>query len=204
MSPGLERLVDLVARLRDPVHGCPWDLQQDHASLRPYVVEEAYEVVGAIDAGSSAALAGELGDLLLQVLLHARIAEESGAFTLEDVFAGLEAKLMRRHPHVFGDAPADLESIRARWEAIKASEPCHSSRTLLPTLLAARRAASQVQDPLAWSSLASSRDRDVQVGAELLVRLRDAWREGVDPDLALRKAIDSLERIPGREEHGAA
>ena len=104
----LGRLVELLARLRDPVRGCPWDLAQDHASLRPYVVEEAHEVVAAIDARSPDALASELGDLLLQVLLHSRIAEEKGEFTLSDVMTKLADKLVRRHPHVFRDAPSDL------------------------------------------------------------------------------------------------
>ena len=134
----LVRLVELTARLRDPIHGCPWDLAQDHVSLRPYVVEEAHEVVAAIDARSPEALASELGDLLLQVLLHSRLAEETGEFTLHDVMAFLEEKLVRRHPHVFGDAPKDLGlgSIRAQWDETKAAEQQH--KAVLPALLAAR------------------------------------------------------------------
>ena len=99
-----ERLVDIVRRLRAP-GGCPWDREQTHDSLRPYVLEEAREVVAAIGEGRPTALCEELGDLLLQVVLHAAIAEEAGAFGPGDIVDGLADKLVRRHPHVFGDRP---------------------------------------------------------------------------------------------------
>jgi len=186
----LGRLIELIARLRDPVRGCPWDLAQDHASLRPYVVEEAHEVVAAIDAGSEDALAGELGDLLLQILLHSRIAEEEGTFTLSDVMAKLADKLVRRHPHVFGDAPADLPSIRERWDQVKAEEPQH--KTVLPTLLAARKTASGLKDLSVLGRLADSADPDVRAGGDLLGAIRRAWDAGSDPEIALRKALAAL------------
>jgi tetrapyrrole methylase family protein/MazG family protein len=111
-----------VRRLRAP-GGCPWDREQTHRSLRTYVLEEAREVVEAIDSGDMHALAEELGDLLLQVLLHSVIAEERGAFRLEDVLRGLNAKLIRRHPHVFADAVALTPAQGlAQWDAIKAAE----------------------------------------------------------------------------------
>jgi tetrapyrrole methylase family protein / MazG family protein len=114
--------VSLVRMLRSP-DGCPWDRQQSHQSLRPYVIEEAYEVVKAIDDGDPLALADELGDLLLQVLLHAEIASEVGDFTVRDVFAALSDKLIRRHPHVFGDTHADTEQdAQASWDAAKSLE----------------------------------------------------------------------------------
>ena len=119
----LAELVAVVARLRDPETGCPWDIAQTHASLVPYVLEEAYEVADAIRHGNDAHLAEELGDLLLQVVLHAQIASEEGRFDLAQIASGLSAKLVRRHPHVFGDAEAaDSEAVRAHWEAIKAEE----------------------------------------------------------------------------------
>ena len=183
----LVRLVDLTAKLRDPVHGCPWDLAQDHASLRPFVVEEAHEVVAAIDAGSSEALASELGDLLLQVLLHSRLAEEAGDFTLHDVMASLEDKLVRRHPHVFGDAPSDLASIYQRWADVKAEEPQHE--TVLPTLLAARKLVARLRDPSVLTQLAESSDPDVRAGAALLAAIRRTWDAGSDPEIALEKAM---------------
>ena len=145
MSERLARLVGLIARLRDPEGGCPWDRAQDHRTLRPYVVEEAHEVVAAIDGGDPDALESELGDLLLQVLLHSRIAEEAGEFTLDDVMETLAAKLERRHPHVFGDAPSDLVAIRARWNEIKAAEPGRATAEL-PPILAARKLVASLPD----------------------------------------------------------
>jgi XTP/dITP diphosphohydrolase len=116
-------LLAVVDRLRDPVHGCPWDLEQTHRSLIPYVLEEAHEVADAIRHGNDAHLAEELGDLLLQVVLHARIASESGRFDFAAVARGISAKLVRRHPHVFGTAQArDSAAVRRHWEAIKLRE----------------------------------------------------------------------------------
>jgi len=186
----LDRLVGLIARLRDPVDGCPWDLAQDHMSLRPYVVEEAHEVVAAIDAGLPDALASELGDLFLQILLHSRLAEEAGEFTLSDVMAKLTDKLVRRHPHVFADAPSDLDSIRERWAEVKAGELQH--KTQIPTLLAARKAVVNLRDPGVLNGLASSENPDVRAGAELLAAIRRAWDSGSDPEIALVKAMAHL------------
>ena len=119
----LAELIALVDRLRDPEDGCPWDREQTHASLIPYVLEEAHEVADAIRHGDDRHLEEELGDLLLQVLLHARIASEAGRFDLERVARGLSAKLIRRHPHVFAGAEAaDSAAVRGHWEAIKAQE----------------------------------------------------------------------------------
>jgi XTP/dITP diphosphohydrolase len=122
-TAALQELVALVAQLRDPEGGCPWDLEQTHASLVPYVLEEAHEVADAIRHGDDTHLREELGDLLLQVVLHARIAEEAGRFDLAQVAAGISAKLVRRHPHVFGDGTAaDSTAVKASWEAIKEQE----------------------------------------------------------------------------------
>ncbi len=119
----LRALMAVVRRLRGP-GGCPWDRRQTHLSLRPYVVEEAYEVVEAVESRDPAALREELGDLLLQVLLHAVLAEEEGVFTLADVLEGLREKLVRRHPHVFGSGEGEGgdEDHQRRWERIKARE----------------------------------------------------------------------------------
>ena len=112
----------LIAALRAP-DGCPWDREQTHESLGKHLVEEAYETVHAIHTGSSADLADELGDVLLQVALHAEIGRESGAFTIEDVIAGIDAKIRRRHPHIFGDVVADTpEQVMANWDEIKRGE----------------------------------------------------------------------------------
>ena len=148
-TPALEALAELiavVARLRDPEGGCPWDLEQTHASLVPYVLEEAHEVADAIRHGDDTHLAEELGDLLLQVLLHAQIASEDGRFDLEQIVRGLSAKLVRRHPHVFGEAEAaDTEAVRAHWEAIKAAEQADGEGGVASASPLSNRLASKVR-----------------------------------------------------------
>lgn len=119
----LKRLIEVVAQLRAPDGGCPWDLAQTPQTLIPYVLEEAYEVVDALHKGNQIAIAEELGDLLLQVVLQTQIATEHQDFTLEDVAAGITAKLIRRHPHVFGDVEVnDAAEVNHNWEQIKAVE----------------------------------------------------------------------------------
>jgi ATP diphosphatase len=119
----LEDLLAIMARLRDPVHGCPWDVQQDFATIAPYTLEEAYEVADAIDRGDFDDLREELGDLLLQVVFHAQMANERGLFDFADVAHGIADKMRRRHPHVFGEERyADVEAQTRAWEAIKAAE----------------------------------------------------------------------------------
>jgi XTP/dITP diphosphohydrolase len=119
----LQQLIDVVAQLRSPNGGCPWDLAQTPQTLIPYVIEEAYEVVDAIQSGDKDAIAEELGDLLLQVVLQAQIATEAGEFTLKEVAQGITQKLIRRHPHVFGDVEVQgVEDVRQNWEQIKAAE----------------------------------------------------------------------------------
>lgn len=119
----LERLIEVVARLRSPDGGCPWDLAQTPQSLIPYVIEEAYEVVDALQSKDRNAIAEELGDLLLQVVLQAQIASEHHDFTLEDVATGITKKLIRRHPHVFGDVEVNSAAeVNQNWEQIKAVE----------------------------------------------------------------------------------
>lgn len=114
-------LANVMARLRDPETGCPWDVQQDFASIAPYTIEEAYEVADAIEREDMAALRDELGDLLLQVAFHSRMAEQAGHFALQDVIDGITEKMIRRHPHVFDDGHR-REDGHAQWETIKAAE----------------------------------------------------------------------------------
>jgi nucleoside triphosphate diphosphatase len=122
MKP-IDKLLEVMTRLRDPAKGCPWDLQQDFASIAPYTVEEAYEVADAITREDFAALRDELGDLLFQVVFHARMAEECGRFDFDDVAAAITDKLLRRHPHVFGDAAQRAAgAAEGSWERIKAAE----------------------------------------------------------------------------------
>lgn len=117
-SVPLDRLVAIMARLRDPVTGCPWDVAQDFATIAPYTIEEAYEVADAIERNDMAALKDELGDLLLQVVFHSRMAEEAGHFRVDDVIAAISDKMVRRHPHIF----ADQSVAQWDWEGIKAAE----------------------------------------------------------------------------------
>jgi ATP diphosphatase len=122
-SRDIRRLIEIMAALRTPGTGCPWDLEQTFATIAPYTLEEAYEVADAIERGDLEDLREELGDLLLQVVFHARMAEETGAFDFGDVMETITAKLIRRHPHVFGNA-RDLspEAVKGLWETIKAAE----------------------------------------------------------------------------------
>jgi MazG family protein len=119
----IDRLLAIMARLRDPADGCPWDLEQTFATVAPYTVEEAYEVADAIERGDLSDLKEELGDLLLQVVFHARMAEEQGAFAFDDVAAAINDKMVRRHPHVFAEESyASLAHQKEGWEALKAAE----------------------------------------------------------------------------------
>ncbi len=184
----LNDLVELVARLRSE-DGCPWDRAQDHQTLRPYLLEEAHEAISAIDAGDSIALADELGDLLLQVLLHCQIASEAKQFSIADVMDHLLRKLIRRHPHVFADAPKEMAAIRRTWEKVKADEGRVSYA--LPTMLAARKLASKLgskgsYEPADFPSI------EAQEGAKIFATIDAAWKKGIDPELALRKAMAHL------------
>jgi MazG family protein len=119
----IDKLLEIMAQLRSEAGGCPWDRAQSFATIVPYTLEEAYEVVEAIASGDMDALEDELGDLLFQVVFHARLAEEQGAFAFGDVVAAISAKLIRRHPHVFGDAEiADADAQALAWERLKAAE----------------------------------------------------------------------------------
>lgn len=129
---GVGRLIELMRRLREPEHGCPWDLEQTFRSIAPYTIEEAHEVADAIERGALDELADELGDLLLQVVYHSQIAAEDGAFGFDDVVEAITAKMLRRHPHVFGDKPRDDfgPDVRERaWEALKAEERAAKGET---------------------------------------------------------------------------
>jgi len=121
---GIDRLIEIMARLRNPATGCPWDVEQTFATIAPYTIEEAYEVADAIEREAWDELRGELGDLLFQSVFHARMAEEAGLFSFHDVARGMADKMVARHPHVFG-VQADIDSADAQsenWEAIKAAE----------------------------------------------------------------------------------
>ncbi|MFZ4541397.1 MAG: nucleoside triphosphate pyrophosphohydrolase [Rickettsiales bacterium] len=144
----IQALLDIMAKLRSPEGGCPWDLEQNFATIAPYTIEEAYEVAEAIARGDKNELRDELGDLLLQVVFHAQMAAEEGSFTFADVVHSISDKMLRRHPHVFGDmSVADADAQVANWENIKAEERKNKQRertladvpTALPALMRAQK-----------------------------------------------------------------
>lgn len=127
--PHTQKLLEIMAKLRNPQGGCPWDLEQDFSTIAPYTIEEAYEVAEAIATGDRTSLREELGDLLLQVVFHAQMAQEEKSFDFEDVAAGINDKMIRRHPHVFGDTDiTDADAQTANWENIKAEERKHKQK----------------------------------------------------------------------------
>ncbi len=136
LPDSITRLLGVMTRLRDPNGGCPWDVQQTFATIAPYTIEEAYEVADAIARGDIPALKDELGDLLLQVVFHARMAEEAGLFNFRDVAEGISDKMIRRHPHVFADAVVKDAADQTRaWEEIKAAERAKAAGDRPPSVL---------------------------------------------------------------------
>jgi XTP/dITP diphosphohydrolase len=207
----LSNLIAVVARLRDPQNGCPWDLEQTHASLVPYVLEEAHEVADAIRHGDDDDLAEELGDLLLQVVLQARIAEEEQRFDLARIAAGISAKLVRRHPHVFGDAEAaDSAAVKALWEAAKRREAAErNARSAASTPGASPSGASPLSDRLA----AGVRGQPALAGAMTISckaatagfewdDLAGVWAKVQEELDELREAVASGDRAHAQEELG--
>jgi XTP/dITP diphosphohydrolase len=173
----LAELIAIVERLRDPVSGCPWDLEQTHESLIPYVLEEAHEVADAIRQGDATSqgdadpLCEELGDLLLQVVLHARIAEEAGRFDLAAIARAINAKMVRRHPHVFGpDRLADAAAVRVRWEAIKAAEKQAAAAAASPAAAAGGSGTPTSTSPLSDQLANKLRGQSALAGAMTISR----------------------------------
>jgi MazG family protein len=139
MKTAFEQLEATMAALRDKDSGCPWDLQQDHLSLIPYLLEETYEVIDALESGDDEHLCEELGDLLMQIIFHAQIAREEGRFSANDVAKGINEKLIRRHPHVFGDSNYKTDAeLEQAWEQSKSEEkPKAGNQSLLAGVIAA-------------------------------------------------------------------
>jgi ATP diphosphatase len=213
----VDRLLAIMRTLRDPEHGCEWDVAQTFATIAPYTIEEAYEVADAIARGDLADLKDELGDLLLQVVFHARIAEERGAFAFDDVAAAIVAKMERRHPHIFGDAQSGGHHL---WEQIKAEERAEKPDPSalagvalgLPALTRAeklgRRAArvgfdwpdpsgprAKIDEELAEIDTATTPDEvEDEIGDLLFTVASYARHRGVDPEAALRAASAKFER----------
>ena len=218
MSHQTDRLLAIMARLRDPQTGCEWDTAQNFATIAPYTIEEAYEVADAIERADMDDLRGELGDLLFQVVFHARMAEEAGDFSYEDVARDISDKMIARHPHIFGDEGGVMED--ERWEDIKAAERSASGATsamdgvaqALPALLRShklqKRAArvgfewQDLEGPIEklheeLAELAAARtddERMMEAGDVLFVVVNIIRRYGVDPEQALRASNAKFER----------
>jgi len=216
----LDRLLSIMARLRDPQTGCEWDREQTFATIAPYTIEEAYEVADAIERGDIEGLKGELGDLLLQVVFHARMAEEAGQFRFADVAAAICDKLEARHPHIFGPEQPHHEPQTERWERIKADERHASGATsaldgiagTLPALMRAeklqKRAArvgfdwpdtagpiAKLQEELEELGAAQSDGESIDEAGDVLFAAVNIVRSfGVAPEDALRAANAKFER----------
>ena len=232
MSDTFDALLETMRRLRDPVSGCPWDLEQHHASLKGSLLEETYEALDAIDSGEVAPLVEELGDLLLHVIFHAQIGADDGTFTIDDVAVQLNEKLVRRHPHVFEDAAARTPTeVTGQWERVKAEERSHKGegeRSMLAgvsrampalayahaVLSRARRAGFDWDDPDAiFDKVAeetaelraadSLQRREEEFGDLLLALAGAALRLDVDPEQALRGANDRFAARFHRVENAA-
>lgn len=192
------RLIDLVQVMDRLRRNCPWDQEQTHESLAKYLLEETYETLEAIDTGDYEHLREELGDLLLQIAFHARIAEESSdeGFSIDDVAGGIVEKLIRRHPHVFADVAVDgVADVEANWETIKAAEKQRASvlegiPVALPALALADKVLSRAAKVL--PAVETPELAEEQVGSALLDLVRQARAAGVDPEQALRNAVRSL------------
>ena len=196
VADGSEPLLELLAVMRQLRAECPWKREQTHRSLARYLQEEAAETVEAIDTGDLGHLREELGDLLLQVYFHAVIAEETGAFTIDDVARGISEKMHRRNPHVFGpasgdpgDAPPDAAAVNELWQAIKERDKPRASLTdgLPETLPALLYAAKVVERG------GAAPERPADLGERLLALVAEAVDEGIDPEQALR---DAVRRVP--------
>lgn len=185
----MEQILEIMAALRTPGTGCPWDLEQDFASIAPYTIEEAYEVADAISNGDMEDLKDELGDLLLQVVFHARMAEEAGDFDFGDVCRAISEKMVRRHPHVFADGrSSDAVAVKATWEAIKAEERAAKGKAADASLL----------DDVPVALPALSRAVKLQKRA---ARVGFDWD---DPKLVIAKMREELDELEAEVDAGEA
>ncbi|MFB9994899.1 MazG family protein [Deinococcus oregonensis] len=198
----MQELLDIMRRLRAP-DGCPWDREQTHETLRPYLLEEAAEAADAVASGNRLELAGELGDVLLQVAFHSVIAEEEGTFVYADVERSIVDKMVRRHPHVFGDVTADTSAqVLSNWEAIKTAEQGGKPRSAadrVPAALGALAREAQAQKLAGWAKLPEDAGRlaalsaletapPTEAGVAQALAAVVAWSRGlgIDPEVALR------------------
>lgn len=172
----MQQLIEVVAKLRNPDGGCPWDLAQTPQTLIPHIIEEAYETADAIRRGEKDAIAEELGDLLLQVVLQAQIASESGQFTLAEIAEGITEKLIRRHPHVFGDVEINsVDEVNENWEKIKATEKGETSKK--PTLASKMSRYASTLPPIAAGMKISQKAAEVSFDWDNVEGVWDKFHE---------------------------
>ena len=189
MKPTPKRLVEVMEYLRDPENGCPWDLEQNHQTLKPYLIEETYEVLEAIDEGNAADLCEELGDLLLQIVFHARLADERGDFNFGDVEAGIVEKMVRRHPHVFDPSTAGKEkdTVQVDWEKQKAAEGKRALSGVpkhLPSLLRAVRVTEKASRVgFDWTYAEEVLDKVIEEANELKQAMRNRKQDEIEAEL---------------------
>jgi MazG family protein len=205
----IDRLLEIMAKLRDRDGGCPWDLEQTFATIAPYTIEEAYEVDDAIRREDWDGLRDELGDLLLQVVFHAQMAREAGRFDFADVVRAICQKLVKRHPHVFGDARIDTAQAQTdAWERQKADERAARGETsamdgvplALPALLRARKLVSRAERAGLAPGTEAEPVTEREIGERLFALAALAQRAGIDPEQALRDANARFEeRVRARE-----
>ena len=220
MRADITPLTDIMTRLRDSDTGCPWDLEQNFASIAPYTIEEAYEVADAIERNDLDALKDELGDLLLQVVFHSQMASELGVFDIQDVVNGICDKMVRRHPHVFGDATAASHEVPDNWETIKAAErsgyednsALAGVALALPALLRAQKIQKRAaRTGFDWPDQSGAREKIIEeldevreantpehvaeeIGDLLFAVVNFARFHKVDAELALKQASAKFER----------
>lgn len=202
-TPGTEigRLLTIMARLRNPDGGCPWDLEQDFSTIAPYTIEEAYEVADAIDRGDLDDLKDELGDLLLQVVFHAQMASEQGAFGFEDVARAINDKMVRRHPHIFARAQAgDAKAVLENWDAIKRQERADKGHTDSSALAGISRGMPEWQRAAKLQSRAAKTGFDWPGPAPVIAKLHEEIAE-VEVELA-RSDEDPLRAAHLQDEIG--
>ncbi|KFN43254.1 nucleoside triphosphate pyrophosphohydrolase [Arenimonas metalli] len=194
----IRELIGIMARLRDPERGCPWDVKQDFASVAPYTIEEAYEVADAIQRGDMPELRDELGDLLLQVVFHSRMAEEAGHFAFDDVVAAINDKLVRRHPHVFGDvaAQADAEAQLANWEQLKRAERAERGEQDMSVLAGITRGLPEWQRAVKLQKRAATVGFDWPGPAPVIAKLHEEIEEvRVEFDAVAAGDADARDRL---------
>ncbi len=203
MENDFNRLCEIIHQLRSP-DGCPWDREQTHKSLSKHLIEECYEAVDAIEEGDFTKVSDELGDVLLQIVMHAEIGREEGTFAIYDVIDGICTKMIVRHPHVFGSAKADTpEEVLDNWEKIKRKqrgqkktyESIDSITPSLPVLMKCSKIIGKIQSadlPCKWNNIDVSDDIELEIGEKIFKICEEARAKGIDPEASIAKYLKKI------------